>query len=346
MKNWILTLLSNRERKIKKTTARIVLVTLTVNILSPILTYAALPSFGNSLIQDNVPAVAQINTVVLPRDLVLNDNLQISLSGSISGSMILTQDYSGSHLETAEALNSQIDALPDYISIYDDSIRTFTITSENPGIPFDVGNLRLDRGLINSTTPVNNVVAIAQESELLIPQQLFVGDVIDFSIDGISVSQAFTGSRDSTLQAFADQITSLTNASGSYDNISSKVQMIAKNAGTSFSMSNLVITSFGINPINIQPNIVPVAQIDTPNFTRPIYNDEIITFTLSGNIISQAFDTDYSTTLTSLSSQISTISNIDSTYTGGVLSINSLVPGLSFPSASVTISGATMNGVL
>ena len=79
MKNWIVKL-SKKEWNFKKTTSKVVLITLMTNILTPMLTYAALPSFGNNLEQPNIMAVAQVNEVKLPRDLVTGDILQLTVS--------------------------------------------------------------------------------------------------------------------------------------------------------------------------------------------------------------------------------------------------------------------------
>ncbi len=339
MKNWIIGQFGKlRNVNVKKSTASVVIIAFITNIASPILTYASLPNFGNNLVQGNISAVAQVSEVKLPRDFVANDTVSITLSWSISWQVTLTQTYTWSHLATSQALSDQIDAIADYISVYDDSIKSFVITSENPWIPFSVWKLKIDRWLISPTTPVGNMVAVAQQSELTISQNLFAWDNIDFSIDWLPLSVSFSWSKDQTLQTFADLITASTNASWSYDSANGKINMIAKVAWQAFSMSNLVITSTWISPVNIQPNVVPVKQVDNFSFPRPIYSDETLTFSLSGSNFTQPFNISTDTTLADLASQINTSPIVDASYTWWILNIISKTAWNPFPASSITSS--------
>lgn len=175
--------------------------------------------------------------------------------------------------------------------------KKFTIISEIPGVSPNVGNLIITRAPIVPVTTVNNVVAVAQESEVSIPQDLFPGDTIQFTVSGTGLTQVFTGSTDTTLAALADQITASTSASGSYDSVTRKINMIAKIAGNAFSMSNLVITSSGMIPQNIVANVVPVAQVERVTIPRILYSDETLSLTVAGSGLTQGFVTDTQTTL-------------------------------------------------
>lgn len=324
----------------KKIISSISIVTLVVNILAPSLTYASLPNYNSSVFQPNVLAVAQQNEITLPRDLVPGDNLSLTISG-----ITLTQNFNTDSLTTAGLFNTQIDALPEVTSVFGSGSKKFTITSETPWVPFAISNLTITRSPIVPTTTVANVVAVAQVSEVNMPQALFTGDVINFTLGWVGVTTNFAIDKNTTLTNFANQITALTSANGVYDNVNNKVVMTAKVAGQAFTMSNFVITSNGIVPANIQPNIVPVAQVDTINFPRPIYSDETIHLTISGTTINQPFNTDFNTTLNSLSLQADALNNVNSNYTGGIITVTSSTPGIAFGTGNVTINGWTVNAV-
>lgn len=341
MKNWISSQFSTISEK--KVLSSITIAALITNIFSPILTYAAsLPTFWNTETHPNVYAVAQVSEVSLPRDFVTWDHVQITLSWAISWNKTYSVDFSWSNLETADNLASLIDTESDYLASYDDSIKKITITSENPWIPFIVWQLITDRTGINSAITVNNVVAVAQQSELSIPQDLLAWDVINFTLDWTPISQNFNTDKDTTLQDFANKITTLTNSSWTYDSANSKINMISKTPGQAFSMWTLTITSSWISSINTQINIVPVKQVETIDFPRNLYSDETLSFTISWSTINQPYNTNYITTLTNLSQQIDALSFVDSSYTWWTLSIVSSVAGSSIPTGQIMISGWTL----
>ncbi|EKE28433.1 MAG: hypothetical protein ACD_3C00059G0001 [uncultured bacterium (gcode 4)] len=324
----------------KKTTSKIVLVAFLMNIFGPTLTYASLPNFGNTLAHPNVPAVAQVNEVKLPRDLVAWDILDISFSWTL-----ITQTFSWTHLETAQLLNDQIDALSEVISIYDDSLRTFIVTAEIPGVPFVIWDLHITSQAINPSTPVDNVVAIAQESELSIPQQLFAWDNIYFTVEWISIDEAFAWDTDTTLANFANSITQNTIASWSFDNISRKINLTAKTPWTGFSMSNLRIVSTWVPVLNTVANVVPVSQIEKISFPRIIYPDETISLSVSGTVLTQAYAWSSAETLNELNSQINSLGFVSSSISAWDITITSTIPWNPFTVGSIDITWWTVNSV-
>ena len=128
-------------------------------------------------------------------------------------------------------------------SVYDTATKKFTVSSATAGVAIVVGNLSIVRSPIIPNTTVNNVVAVAQQSEVTISQQLFAGDVIQWTVGGVALTQAFNTDTDTTLTLLAAQITASTSADASYDTITKKISLIAKVAGTAFSLSNVVTTS-------------------------------------------------------------------------------------------------------
>ncbi len=64
-------------------------------------------SVPNTLITANIPAQTQIETLTIPRNLVVGDSLTTTIG---SGSVLVS--FSGSEADTLAAFVSQIDALP------------------------------------------------------------------------------------------------------------------------------------------------------------------------------------------------------------------------------------------
>ena len=321
----------------RKRVSKTLLIAFTFNIFAPVLTFAAPASLSAVETQANVTPQAQVNKVVLPRDVVPGDTLSITISGSTINQAFLTDN-----LDTSNAFSAQIDALAEVTSSYDDSTKTFTIWSQIPGTPFTISDLLITRATINPNTTVANVVAIAQVSELSIPQELFAGDSLNFTVNWVGIITAFSWSTDTTLTDFADQITQLTVASGSYNSGTKKITLTAKNAWTAFSMSELVITSNWISVTNAQPNIVPIAQVEKITFPRSLYSDETVTVNIDWQTITQPFSVNTSTTLDNLSSQING-ANLSSIVSGGDITITANNPGVAFATGAITVEWGTVN---
>lgn len=246
---------------------------------------------------------------------------------------------------TAGLFNFQIAAASGVTSVYDGMARKFTISSAVAGTLITVGNLTIVRSPIAPNTTVNNVVAIAEQANVTIPQLLFAGDTIAFTVAGTGLTQAFTGDTDTTLILLADQITTLTSVSGSYNSVNHTIDMIAKVAGNAFSMSNFVVTSSGIPTATITPNIAPVAQVNTIDIPRTLYSDESLAVTVSGSTVVQSYDTSYVQTLTELTAQLDALSDVDVTLSGSQIAVTSATPGVPYAIGNLTISGGTIQGV-
>lgn len=321
----------------KKRLSTLTLIVFVGNIFSPILAYAALPSFSSVLTTANTVPVAEVVELTLPRDLVSGDALSVTVNGST-----VMQSFVTSSTLTAQLLNLQIGAIAGVSSVYDTVLKKFTVSSTVAGTAIVVGNLTIVRSPIVPNTVVNNIVAVAQQSEVTIPQTLFVGDVIQCTIGGVAITQAFNTDTDTTLSLLAGQITTLTSASGAYDNITKKISMDAKVAGTAFSLSNFVTTSGGISVAVITPNTVPVAKVNTIDIPRTIYSDETLHITIDGTTINQAFDTDYTTTLAGLTAQIDALATVNAGVVGSQITITAATPGTPFVIGNLTITGGTI----
>lgn len=161
----------------KKYLSNITLIVLTGHIFSPFIAYAVLPNFSSVLTVANTVPVAEVVELTLPRDLVSGDTLSITINGST-----ITQNFLTSSTLTAQLLDLQINAIPGVSSVYDAVIKKFTISSTVAGTAINVGNLTIVRSPVIPNTTVNNIVAVAQQSEVIISQTLFIGDVIQCTI--------------------------------------------------------------------------------------------------------------------------------------------------------------------
>lgn len=325
----------------KKITAKVLVVTFLLNIIAPGLIFAvSLPDYTNNLNTANVVPVAQVDSLSLPRTLLSGDVLQVTID-----TITVTQDFSWSSDETSLLFNEKLDNLVSVNSSFDNNTQKFTITASVPGTAFNIGNLTITRTPTTPDNTVLNVVAVAQVSEISIPQELFSGDTVNFWINWTLFQTAFSGTKDDSLTSLAQDITANTPVSAVYSGTTSKIVMTAKTPWIDFSMSNLIITSNGTAPVNIVANVIPVAQVEKISFPRNLYNDETISLTLSWNNLSQAFDTDYTTTINSLSTQINNLWFVNSSLSGSDLIISSAIPGQAFTTWSVNLVWATNSWV-
>lgn len=328
-------------KNIKKITAKTLVVTFLINIFSPVILFAAsLPDYTNNLNTANVVPVAQVDSLSLPRTLVSGDVLELTID-----TITVTQDFSWSSDETASLFNTKLDNLVSVNSSFDNIAQKFSVTASVPGTAFDISNLTITRTPTTPDNTVLNVVAVAQVSEISIPQELFSGDTVNFWINWTLFQTAFSGTKDDSLTSLAQDITANTQVSAVYSGATSKIVMTAKIPWIDFSMSNLIITSNWTAPVNIVANVVPVAQVEKISFPRSIYADETISLTLSWTLINQAFDTDYTTTINSLSTQINNLWFVNSSFSGSDLIVSSSVPGQAFSISNASLSGAIVNGI-
>lgn len=161
----------------KKRLSTLTLIVFVGNIFSPLIAYAVLPSFSSVLTTANVVPVAEVVELTLPRDLVSGDALSVTVNGST-----VMQSFVTSSTLTAQLLNLQITSIAGISSVYDTVAKKFTVSSAIAGTAITVGDLTIVRSPIVPNTVVNNVVAVAQQSEVTISQTLFVGDVIQCTI--------------------------------------------------------------------------------------------------------------------------------------------------------------------
>ncbi len=257
---------------------------------------------------------------------------------TLSGTTV-SQAFDTSSTVTLGLLNVKIDALTEVNSTVDTPTRTYTITSANPGTPFATPTLVVQDAPNNFNTLVNNVVAVAQQAEYQINANLIAGDVVGLTVAGTGVTQNFNTDKTTTLTALASQITSGTIVNASYSGATNKISFIAKTAGVPFSLSNLVIQSSGVNPSVVQPNVVPVAQVNTITLPRTIDAGEQMALTVAGTPIVQSYTGSSNATLDAFVNQIDSLAAVDASRSGGAITITSAIPGTPFAIGTLAVTG-------
>lgn len=305
----------------RRSIATVSLIALLSQTILPAFVFAADPSMSSTLVQANVPPEAQIVTLAVPRDLNPGDSLVFTLSGST-----VVQSFDTSSTVTLGLLNVKIDALPEVTSTVNTATRTFTVTSANPGTGFATPTLVTQAAARNFNTLVNNVVAVAQEAEFLISANIIAGDSIGLTVAGTGVTQTFDTNKNVTLANLASQITSSTDVNASFSGATGKIHLIAKVPGNAFSLSNIVTQSNGVSSVVVQPNVVPVAQVNSISLPRTIDAGETLTLNVAGSTIVQSYTGSSTNTVDEFVAQIDALPTVNASVTGNVVTVMAATP--------------------
>lgn len=320
----------------RRTIATISLIAIVSQIIFPAFTFAANPSMSTTLTQANVPPEAQIVQLTVPRDLNPGDSLVFTLSGTT-----VVQSFDTSSDVTLSLLNVKIDAVTQVSSTVDIPTRTFTVTSATPGTGFPTPTLDIQAAGRNFSTLVNNIVAVAQEAEFHVTANLIPGDTVGVTVAGTGIIQNFSGNTAATLTSLASQITSDTSVTATYSGATGKVHLKAKVAGNAFSLSNIVTGSSDVASHVVQPNVVPVAQVNTLTLPRTIDSGETISLSISGSGVTQSYTGSSTHTIDELVNQIDALDLVNATVTGNVITITAATPGIPFSLSPLSVTGGT-----
>lgn len=242
-------------------------------------------TLASTNVQPNVPAVAQVDSITVPRDLVAGDVLSVSLSGST----IVSATFSGTEADTVNELAAGIDALSGVSAVAIG--KTVTVTAEVAGVPFELLPLSLT-GNVPTTITQANVVPVAQVDRIDLPTTV-VGDVLSMTLDGAGVSANFAGTSDATAAALATALSASGTVTASASG--SSVTVTAAVAGTPFTLGTLAISntaSATVNTVYVPP-VAQVADFDAADVTE----GWTFTATLNGkdySILTGTGDTDAS----------------------------------------------------
>lgn len=200
-------------------------------------------------------AVAQVDSVTIPRALVAGDALSLTLSG-----VTFVQNVGATPATDFANFISNLDALSDYAVSGDYGTRTITVTSENPGESF--GGLQASVShASNSRTVVSAVGAVAQRDSFTLPHAPILGETITVTVNGTPYSQSFDTDSATTLNGLVSTLTlgGVVNASLTG---STTVILEAAAAGTPFTVGGVQVLS-NTAPAQVTANVVAGAQKDT-----------------------------------------------------------------------------------
>lgn len=180
----------------------------------------ALPA---TLISGNVSAIAQSESITLPRALVLGDEITVVVNGST-----VIQAYTGSSNATLTALNSLLNSggVSASLSL---ATKTITLTAITPGVSFTVSNLQV----INQISPVvlqNPIVPVKQVVQYTLANSIIAGDTITGTIDGQAVNVTFATTDTDALNSLASQIDGFTGVDATVNTTSRVLTVTAATA--------------------------------------------------------------------------------------------------------------------
>lgn len=319
---------------IRRYVAGFSMIFLVAQITLPGLAFAAPPSLSSTVVQNNIVAGAEVVTLALPRDLNVGDSLVFTLSGTT-----ITQSYDTTSDVTFNLMNVKINALSEVNSMYDSSTRTYTITSAVSGVPFATPSIVIQDAPASFTNLVNNVVAVAKEAQVTVSANLVAGDSLSMTVAGTPVNVVFSGSKDATLTAFANMVSSGTTVNADFSGATNVLHFIAKTPGQDFSLSNLVTVSAGVPSTVVQPNVVPVAAEREIVLPRGIDAGEVLALDVNGSTVTQSYLSGSNETIDAFTSLLDAATNVDVSRSGSTLHFKSSVPGTDFTLGNLTMSG-------
>lgn len=319
--------------KFRKRVAATLSALIIAETLLPAIAFAASPTFVATQSVANAAMIQQVETLDVPRTLVLGDSVSLTVSGSV-----VTQNFQVSHQATMNALASLASALPNVTATFDsvNNRIVFGISTTN-ATPVSI---TVDKAPVSGTNVVANVVAVAQIARVDVPQQLIAGDVVSLSVAGSGVTVSFSGSDAATLASLTAAIDALPAVTASLSGRS--VTVTAAVAGSAFGISNLTVVSSDVAAAPVVANVVPVSQVERLTLTRPIFPGDVVALTLSGVNLSQSFTGDTTTTMGLFASAIDQLSFVDAQYAAGDLTVTSAVPGTPFSVSNLSISGSAL----
>lgn len=283
----------------------------------------------------NREAVAQIDAIVFPRDLVPGDTIDTMINGTP-----IQQAYTVSSDATLTALSNAINLLPNLSSFVNFGLRAIVISSTVPGTPFTVGGTDVSTA-VNSTLATASVVAQTQSESITFLRAFRSGDNISLVINGSTITQVWDTDTDTTLNALNTQIDSMSAISAVADTVAKKITITSDTAGVAFNVSDTTIVN-NIAPTVLVASVTPVSQSDVFSMPHTILAGDTIALTVDGTPLTQAWNADESTTLSALNTQIDGLAGVTSALDGGTktYTVTAATAGTPFTISTVTTTGA------
>lgn len=164
----------------------------------------------------------------------------------------VTQNFTSDNDTSLAALDAQLEALPNIASSLAGNV--ITLTAETAGTAFVTGNAQF----INIQTPsvtVSNTVGVAEKKSITFPVALVAGDVVNITIDGTPVSEAFNTDSPTTLAALVAAINAAVPAVTATLPTPLNLVIEANVPGVTFSIDHMDVTNTTA-AVNVTPNVV------------------------------------------------------------------------------------------
>lgn len=259
-----------------------------------------------STLTPNQEAIAQEDIIAIPRNLYLWDTINFTISG-----VTLTQGFTATSDNTILQLMNQIDTLPNvWVSAYLPITKTITIKSKIPWTSFPNPSLFLSSSF-DSVNQIPSQSAIQKITEYNFPRTLVPGDTISTIVNGSPYSVNYAIWSSETVQALSDMLNSSLSWTINITNTSNQITLTAIVARTPFTTQPLQIVNT-LTPKVLVANIVPTKQRELLTLQQDIVVWDSINVTIDWTSITQVFDTDETTTLNALNSQIEALPNVTS----------------------------------
>lgn len=283
--------------------------------------------FSPATLTGNVAAGYQRDTLTLPFNPIAGDVISVTIQGT-SQSGTFTRTFSGDLATTMGLLTSDISTLTGTVSAsLDGTYHIITLDAVTAGNAFSAG-FNISGASISPTTLVDNTGAQAQVDQIVLGRTIATGDVLSLTINSGSWSVPFATDANTTMNTLASDINATLSGVVSASFGGGILTITSLVPGTPFTTSSLTIATT-IPSVNVQPNIVPVAQKDFIDFERDPMAGDVFSLDFSGTT-SHALS---GTTLTGmLSSANLTLTGVASLTLSGTHAIEVLssIPGTPF----------------
>lgn len=215
-----------------------------------------------------------------------------------------------------------------------------TYTTANPqtsALDIDFTN---NAGLNITSAITSPVIPVAQVSSFTLPRNFVSGDIFTVVVNGITVTQNFTSDNNTSLTALNTQLEALPNiTSGLVGNV---ITLTAETAGTAFITGNAQFINIQTPSVTVS-NTAAVAEKKSINFPVALVGGDTVHITIDGTSVSEAFNTDSDTTLTSLLATINAaVPAVTATLPTPLnLVIEANVPGVTFSIDHMDVTNTT-----
>lgn len=216
----------------------------------------------------NTLAVAQKEILNFPVILGVNEQVKMKINGT-------NIEASGTYADVVNAINTSISG--EVVATLSGS-QAIEIESAVAGQSFTIDNLELV-GKYTPTLEQANISGEAQIDTLTLPVLPVADDVIVVSVNGTTLTQAFSTDAASTLALLNTQIDNLATVNSSVDTTTGVFTITSATAGVPFTAS-FVTTGATIDGTTLVENTGAQAQVDVLSVNRQIVNSDTLTLTL------------------------------------------------------------------